>query len=1025
MRYERPDTITDKIFYLFDSIIQHASRTFKRNPKSFIDIETIENDHTLVMRDSTLLTALRIDGASVTMGNDEFVNVLEDLERRIDAYSGNGIHYFSFWFHFDPDGGNAALKPLFDAAKGTAKSLELDLADVLDEQHRVMSPYCHHEEALLLIWTTPSGLSRVESAIDKRDRNSARIGLPLAKQAQDLAAAVSTLTRRHETIVEKLYEDLAALDITSTILDKIEFLRILRGSIDREYTSSNWRPSLPGDPVAAEVSVAYRQDMSTLLWPKLSEQVFPRAPEHYDTQKVAIGNTLYAPMTIKYMQKDPKPFHSLFIDLKEGGVPWRAHFLIRNDGMSIFRFRIALAILLRVTPAVENKYIIAAKDYLERLRDRGENIVKFQISLCTWGPLNNPDLVERRQARLIAAVQAWGGCDLETAEGDSLETMLCSTPGGTLGSVANITATPLYEALRMCPITRPASRWKKGSGIFRTNDGKVMPRESITSYQASQNSLICAPMRFGKSVIMNYLNYILILDAANREIPYVSILDIGPSSSGLISLLYHALPKRLRHYVMYELLKNTEDYAINPLDTPLGLRYPLSFHLVYLRNLMDMLMMPDDGTGVPDGADGFCIQLIEYAYKVKAAKTSANIYQPMVLPEVDRLLEEYDFNAGETPKWWDVVDFLFDKGYTREAGLAQRYAVPDMRALISLAKDSRMTAAYKDTKARVTDEPLGDYVARKLTEATTKYPILSIPTKFDIGEARVISLNLEEVTAGKGPAAERRAGVMYLLGYHVLTNRFFMDEESLKEMAGPVGKYQIDYRNHHQNIIGSLRRMTKRFCIDEVKRVRYIQPMVTQIDQAIVEGPKRKIEIMQASQFPDDFSVTSRKVATNKYIIGSDSRDYANSLVKEFELSPTIRNHIYNLRRPNRHGARFIALSSTDKGEYAHPQVCTLGPTFLWACTSNRDDAYVRDRLYAEIGATAARSLLVELYPGGNIDDEVQRRREVWESQQNSSSFSAAEDLSGKNQEMGDTPESILDEIKDAILEIYKARSAA
>lgn len=1025
MRYERPDTVTDKVFYMFDSIIQHASRAFRRNPKSFIDVETIENDFTMVMRDSTLLSALRIDGSSTTMGNDEFAHVLEDLERRIDAYSTSGIHYFSFWFHFDPDGGTAALKPLFDATKATANKLDLRLDDLINEQHRVMSPYCHHEQALLLIWTTPAGLSRVEASMDQQDRVKARKGLPLARDAQDLSAAVSSLTRRHDTIVEKMEEDLAALNIATTKLNKHDFLRTLRQSIDEELTSDDWRASLPGDPIAAEISMAYRADMSTALWPKLSEQLFPRAPVHYDTQKVAIGNTLYAPVTVKYSQKDPKSFHSLFTDLKEGEVPWRAHFLIRNDGLSIFRYRIILAVMLRVTPAVENKYIIAAKDYLERLRDSGENIVKFQISLSTWGPLSNPELVERRQARLVAAIQAWGGCDVETAEGDALETMMCSTPGGTLGSVANITATPLYEALRMSPITRPASRWSKGSVVFRTNDGKVMPRESITSYQTAQLTLVCGPMRFGKSVIMAYLNLMLILDHANRELPYVSILDIGPSSSGLISLLYHALPKNKRHYVMYELLKNTVDYAINPLDTPLGLRQPLSYHMVYLRNLADMLMMPDDGTGVPDGADGFCISLIEYAYKVKAERKTANNYQKQVLPEVDELLVKLDFETSTNTKWWDVVDFLFGKGCTREASLAQRYAVPDMRALIGLAKDPRMTAAYEDTKAKVTDESLADYVARKLTEATTKYPILSVPTKFDIGESRIISLNMEEVTAGKGPAAERRAGLMYLLGYHVLTNRFFLDEDCLKEMDGVVGKYKVDYRPYHKEMILSLRRMTKRFCIDEVKRVKNIAPMVTQIDQAIVEGPKRKIEIMQASQFPDDFSETSREVATNKYIIGSLGRKYALKMQQVFGLSQTVFNHIMNLRRPNKRGAKFISLCETDKGSYAHAQVCTLGPTFLWACASNRDDAYVRDKLYGELGATTTRELLAELYPSGNIDSEVQRRREIYESNLNSSAYSNAEDLSGREEDLGDTPESILDEIKESILEVYNARKAA
>ncbi len=1025
MRYERPDTFTDKMFYMFDSLIQHATRALRKNPRALLDVETIANDHTLIMRDSTLLTALRLDGASSTMGTDEFVHALEDLERRIDAYSSGGLHHFSFWFQYDPDGGNKALAPIFETTKATARNLGLDLEDLLEEQHRVMSPYCHHEEVLLLVWTSPSGLSRAEASIDRKDRAKARLGLPLAREAQDLSAAVTSLGNRHDTIVEKMHEDLIALNIATTILNKHDFLRIMRGSIDAEYTSKDWQASLPGDPVATEISMDWRADLSNMLWPKLSDQLFPRAPIHFDAQKVSIGSTLYAPVTVKYNQKDPKPFHSLFMDLKEGAIPWRAHFLIKNDGLSIFKYRIALAILLRVTPAVENKYIISAKNYLDALRDSGDNIVKFQISLCTWGPLSDPDLVERRQTRLVAAVQAWGGCDVESAEGDSLETTMCSVPGATLGSVANITAMPLYEALRMCPISRPASRWDKGSVVFRSNDGKVMPRESVTSYQSAQLTLVCAPMRFGKSVIMAYLNAMLILDSANREIPYVSILDIGPSSSGLISLLYHALPKNKRHFVMYELLKNTVNYAINPLDTQLGLRYPLQTHWSYLRNFMDMMMMPDDGSGVPDGTDGFCIGLLEYAYKVTSERKTSNTYQALVLPEIQQILERLEFQFTDHTKWWDVVDFLFGKGYTREAGLAQRYAVPDLRTLISLANDSRMTAAYTDTKARVSGEALSDYVVRKLTEATIKYPMLSVPTRFDIGEARVISLNLEEVTQGKGLAAERRAGVMYLLAYHVLTNRFFLDEDSLAEMDGPVGIYGTDYRPYHHAAIASLRRMPKRFCIDEVKRVKAIKPMVTQIDQAIVEGPKRKIEIMQASQFPDDFSDASRELATNKYIIGSTGADYARRLAEVFNLGPTVLDLIKNLRRPNRHGSRFISVSSTDKGEYVHAQVCTLGPTFLWACASNRDDAYVRDRIYGEIGAVAGRALLAELFPGGSVDDEVQRLRGIVESKSNSAAYASVENLSGRGDELSETPSSVLDQIVQAIIQVYNARRAA
>ena len=58
------------------------------------------------------------------------------------------------------------------------------------------------------------------------------------------------------------------------------------------------------------------------------------------------------------------------------------------------------------------------------------------------------------------------------------------------------------------------------------------------------------------------------------RLPRIAIIDIGPSSSGLISLLKEALPASKRHLVAYHRLRMTPEYSINPFDTQLGCRYP-------------------------------------------------------------------------------------------------------------------------------------------------------------------------------------------------------------------------------------------------------------------------------------------------------------------------------------------------------------------------------------------------------------------------------------------------------------------
>ena len=55
-----------------------------------------------------------------------------------------------------------------------------------------------------------------------------------------------------------------------------------------------------------------------------------------------------------------------------------------------------------------------------------------------------------------------------------------------------------------------------------------------------------------------------------------------------------------------------------------------------------------------------------------------------------------------------------------------------------------------------------------ISSAVREYPILSRVTAFDIGDARVVSLDLDEVAKTGGEAADRQTAVMYMLARYVL-----------------------------------------------------------------------------------------------------------------------------------------------------------------------------------------------------------------------------------------------------------------
>jgi len=1024
MRYAHAETLGDKLFYTADITLQFLNNLFRTSPREFIDIETIEDGETIVMSDGTLLSVIAVDGVSKAVLQDEFIEIIDHVERKLSAYMVDGCHYISTFFSRDTDGIHDEIDRIYGGARETARRLDLELQDVLDEQCNVLADYCQKERSLILAWTNMRGLSKDEKKLNNKYRVEQRKGIPLANNAQDIGMGVAKLIVKHKSFVDELRQDLSDVFITSHVVDVNTHLREIREGIDSEWTGQDWEPSLPGDPLPLRLEDSYNPDASGVLWPRLRDQLFPRASEDVDYATIKIGDTYFAPITVELLPKTPEPFQSLFTRLNKEKVPWRLHMLIKSDGLRLLGFKEFLASVLEWTPGTDNnRYLVEVKKELTRLKDAGEEIIQQQIALCTWAPASDKDLLDMRRATLARCVQGWGTCDVAPAEGDVLESTMSSLPGAIIGSIGNPGANTLYDAVKMSPLTRPASPWQTGSQPLRTADGKIIPYQAYSKQQAHWTTLIFAPMGFGKTVFMASSNLGLILSPDIDELPFISQIDIGPGMRGLVSLLRNALPKEKQHLVMYEKLMNTKRYSVNVFDTHLGLRHPLSNQNAFLISFISYLATPDDKDYPHDGVEGVATSLVEQAYKRCSDRTTAFTYERQRNTKIDDLLDKLKFEADpRKTKWWDVVDFLYTNDYKHEATLAQRYAVPNLLTVSMLANDPRITSIYGKMTISDTGETMPEYMYRKLTEALNKYPIISGETQFDLGEARIISLDLDEVAKGEGMNAKRRTGLMYMVAYYILTHRFFFGKDHIQEMEAEVGPYKVDYRPYHTKEINSVAKLPKRFCIDEKHRVKGLSLVEDQMDRSIVEGRKWKIEIMQASQLPNDFSEKSIEVATNVFILGAGTAANIQKVADTFKLSDTMQKHLSgSLRKPSKAGSTLLALIDTDKGKFEHFLMSTQGPTFLWATNSTRDDAYVRDTLAMEIGEVEARSLLVSEYPAGNLDEEIEKRKRMKGLERRKEQY-MMEDLSNRD-ELDEETEGVLNEIVQDLLQRHKMLS--
>ena len=265
---------------------------------------------------------------------------------------------------------------------------------------------------------------------------------------------------------------------------------------------------------------------------------------------------IYAPFVMSLPPQTMRPFNALFRSLLAESLPWRASVLLTGDGLSGQSLRLTAASILSFLSASNRMYRKSMRE-LQALAQNGEPSVLFQMCFVTWtdrlayppgeeGLSRALSALSRRQARLMTAVQSWGSSDTSAFTGDPLSLYAATLPAMSCSSPAPKACAPLDDAVRLLPFARPCSPWKNCDLPLRTSDGRFMPLALLSPGMASWNEICFAGMGAGKSFFLNTLNFFFILRPGQVKLPWLTVIDIGMSSSGVISLIRAALPPEKR-----------------------------------------------------------------------------------------------------------------------------------------------------------------------------------------------------------------------------------------------------------------------------------------------------------------------------------------------------------------------------------------------------------------------------------------------------------------------------------------------
>jgi len=962
-------TIFDSFIDGLDSFFAWLSTSLKQTTESYCELETADSQNVLVAHDGSLISVIKISGTTALIGEPEFNQLHEGLSLALQTTMSHPGHALQILFHYDKENVEEAIKNILMPATATSQRLNLALDDLFKERMKYLAQYCAEESVYFVLWTRMSLLTKeqFQRANKEKQRVIRENKIPPFKVTQNVMAPFQDLRDPHDAFVRSVLTDLSSLNVYAKLLDIHEAIYEMRHIADPEFTDREWQAVLPGDKIRLKEYKASTGALSDLLWPSLARQILPRDAENLDLRTTRIGDKIYSSIFIDLFPKDIKTFITLFQRTLATHIPWRISFFIEGAAIPSIKLKGLLASILGFSSA-QNRLLSDSVKLLNYIAiNTDDAVVRLRVAAATWAPYDNIPLLRTRASELAKAIEGWGSCDVSEVSGDAFAGAVSSLLGFTSQSVAEPSVAPLSDVIYMLPITRPASPWKNGAILYRSPDGKIWPYQPGSSEQTTWIDLLYARPGSGKSVLSNTINLALCLSPGIQRLPRIAIIDIGPSSSGLISLLKEALPPQQRHLAAYHRLRMTPDYSINPFDTQLGCRFPTPQERSFLVNFITLLTTPLGAERAYDGIADMAGLIVDELYKNLADGVNPYTYTPGVDLLVDGLLEEIGFIRDQHSTWWEVTDALFIAGFSHEAMLAQRYAVPLLADAASIAR----TPAVEDLYGKIiapTGEPLISAFGRMISSAVRDYPILSRVTNFDIGDSRIVSLDLDEVAKTGGDAADRQTAVMYMLARYTLAKHYYLTEENIRDMA-PA------YQEYHKIRISELREDPKRIVYDEFHRTSKAQAVRDQVIVDMREGRKWKVQVALISQSIDDFDEIMVEFATSIYIMDAGPAQTVEKTAKIFGLSQT---GIYALRTrvhgPREGGATFLAQFATKAGMNTQLLTSTIGPIELWAFSTTVEDANIRNQLYKRIGPIEARRILATLFPSGTVTKLVEKR---------------------------------------------------
>lgn len=936
------------------------------------------SDPCFYAHDGSTCTILRVHGVSEILSEQEAMSRFDIAMANIAPQFRRSGHAMTITYErsFNTEEDlKRLLTPLRDAV--SRKGMNLDTTT--DETEAILREEITSERILIAVWTYRDVAVGSQYQEDKKSRREF-YKLPLKRSVQDPHGPYESLKAAHfglvNTIKGALYGEGLSVETLGYLGDGAdtrtrEDLAEVRRSMLYHETPPDWAPKPAGLVRYPQAKAVADNDISSLLTQTLDRQIMTSAATATtDLRTVDFGGRAWAVMQLTEMPQNLVSFQALKrniagADRRRDKMPYRIAFHIEGGAKipPVRRFMTTIGGLF----SDMNKRIKTSFDGVEELRRADTaTIVNFRIYATTWvEPYEPRSVLEERRSRLVRALNSWQSPVVVDSATDPIRLLVETAPGVTaVARTSRPFLAPANEVSYTFPFHSDAPAEREGETIFLTADGKPFPFKAHSPMQNSWFSLIFAPPGSGKSVLMNSMNLDFAAYYASALLPFIGMIDIGESSQGFIETLRAGLPSDMRNQVTFLKMRNEQtarDHFVNPFDVGLYRRAPLKREQNTVENFLKGLVGFNEEAGL-DALIETVVSELYVRYSDLSVSGHPKHYEPDQDKTIDAALPGVGIQNHDNLTWWAIVDGFGRTGRHDLAERAQRYAMPVLTDVIAQLSSAEMSKRYGEDLCR--------RVRTQIESANNAFPCFANPTSLDIGQARIVSIDLDPVIIRTpNTEADTRSNMLFfLMARELFVKKVSGNMEELQMMQVPDdnerrGFIMAYWRQRYREI----EQIRKRFCFDEFHVTGSSAIMSKQIDQDVRQGRKWGFEIILASQRLSDFEKYV-DLASNIFVLKSDSEQDRQNMQDVLGISEAAMEQVrYNVKGPlPGQGATFLLgrkIAGQDSWLLARNRI---GPARIWALTTTLEDRTVRKALYALTGdVSEALAILAKRFPTG------------------------------------------------------------